>query len=48
MAAIALKSFALQIYLYLTVAEVIESMSTPHDDSNNEGNSNVKLMGGGW
>jgi hypothetical protein len=23
-------------------------MSTPHDDSNNEGNSNVKLMGGGW
>ncbi len=39
---------ALQIYLYLTVAEVIEPMSTPHDDSNDEGDSDVKLVGDEW
>ena len=39
---------ALQIYLYSTVAEVIEPTGTPHDDGDDEGDSDVELVGGGW
>jgi len=38
---------ALQICLYLTLDNVIKFMSMPHDDSDNRGNSDVKLMGDG-
>jgi hypothetical protein len=48
MAAIALGVIPLQIYLYSTVAEVIEPTGTPHDDGDDEGDSDVELVGGGW
>ncbi len=38
---------ALQICLYLALDNVIESMSMPHDDSDNRGDSDVELVGGG-
>jgi len=34
--------------LYSTVAEVIEPTGTPHDDGDDEGDSDVELVGGGW
>ncbi len=39
---------ALQICLYLALDNVIESLSMPHDDSDDGGDSDVELVGGGW
>ncbi len=38
---------ALQICLYLALDNVIKSMSMPHDDSDNRGDSDIELVGGG-
>ncbi len=39
---------ALQFHLYLALGNVIESMGTRHSDSDDGGDSEVELVGGGW
>jgi len=39
---------ALQFHLYLALDNVIESMGTQHSDSDDRGDSEVELVGGGW